>query len=540
MWKMPFLSSGRKRITHEKPNTISVDDIREQLVGDVQIKPYQSKYKIYIVPDAEKMNVQAQNALLKTIEEPPAYAVILFLTTNASSFLPTILSRCVVLNMKPVPDQEVRRYLMEHVEVPDYQADIAVAFAQGNIGKAVKLATSEYFNEIKNAALHILKNAPRMDISEISAAVKGISEYKVDIQDYLDIMAVWYRDVLYFKATRDADGIIFRDQLVSIQEQTSNCSYEGAVPDYTGEHHRMIKIIGVRFRNAGKIYYFDPKKLPVKKGDHVIVETARGIEYGSVVADPRDVTDDQVVQPLKPVIRIANADDHARAQRNKEKEKEAFRICLEKIHKHKLEMKLIDTEYTFDNNKVLFYFTADGRIDFRELVKDLASVFKTRIELRQIGVRDETKIVGGVGICGRELCCHTFLSEFAPVSIKMAKEQNLSLNPTKISGVCGRLMCCLKNEEDTYEYLNSRLPGIGDRVVADDGLKGEVQSVNVLRQLVKVIVDVQDEKEIREYKVEQLKFKPRRKKEKLNLNEKELKELKALEKDEGKSKLDDN
>ncbi len=290
----------------------------------------------------------------------------------------------------------------------------------------------------------------------------------------------------------------------------------------------------------GKIYYFDPKKLPIKKGDHVIVETARGIEYGSVVADAREVTDDQVVQPLKPVIRIANADDNARAQRNKEKEKEAFRICLEKIRKHKLEMKLIDTEYTFDNNKVLFYFTADGRIDFRELVKDLASVFKTRIELRQIGVRDETKVVGGVGICGRELCCHTFLSEFAPVSIKMAKEQNLSLNPTKISGVCGRLMCCLKNEEDTYEYLNSRLPGIGDRVIADDGLKGEVQSVNVLRQLVKVLVDVQDEKELREYKVEQLKFKPRRKKEKLNLNDKELKELKALEKDEGKSKLDDN
>ena len=302
----------------------------------------------------------------------------------------------------------------------------------------------------------------------------------------------------------------------------------------------MIKIIGVRFRNAGKIYYFDPKKLPIKKGDHVIVETARGIEYGSVVADAREVTDDQVVQPLKPVIRIANADDNARAQRNKEKEKEAFRICLEKIRKHKLEMKLIDTEYTFDNNKVLFYFTADGRIDFRELVKDLAAVFRTRIELRQIGVRDETKVVGGVGICGRELCCHTFLSEFAPVSIKMAKEQNLSLNPTKISGVCGRLMCCLKNEEDTYEYLNSRLPGIGDRVIADDGLKGEVQSVNVLRQLVKVLVDVQDEKELREYKVEQLKFKPRRKKEKLNLNDKELKELKALEKDEGKSKLDDN
>lgn len=276
----------------------------------------------------------------------------------------------------------------------------------------------------------------------------------------------------------------------------------------------MIKIIGVRFRNAGKIYYFDPKKLPVKKGDHVIVETARGIEYGSVVADPRDVTDDQVVQPLKPVIRIANADDHARAQRNKEKEKEAFRICLEKIHKHKLEMKLIDTEYTFDNNKVLFYFTADGRIDFRELVKDLASVFKTRIELRQIGVRDETKILGGIGICGRPLCCHTYLSEFAPVSIKMAKEQNLSLNPTKISGVCGRLMCCLKNEQETYEYLNRKLPGVGDIVTLPDGMKGEVSGVNVLRQLVKVLVDVNDEKEMRECPVEELKFKPKHKKEK--------------------------
>lgn len=301
----------------------------------------------------------------------------------------------------------------------------------------------------------------------------------------------------------------------------------------------MIKIIGVRFRNAGKIYYFDPKKLPIKKGDHVIVETARGIEYGSVVADAREVTDDQVVQPLKPVIRIANADDNARAQRNKEKEKEAFRICLEKIRKHKLEMKLIDTEYTFDNNKVLFYFTADGRIDFRELVKDLAAVFRTRIELRQIGVRDETKIMGGIGICGRALCCNTYLSEFAPVSIKMAKEQNLSLNPTKISGVCGRLMCCLKNEEETYEYLNSRLPNVGDFVTTDDGFRGEVSSVNVLRQLVKVLVEVEDEKELHEYKVEQLKFKPRRRKERVKLTPEELKELSALEDKGGKSKIDE-
>ena len=194
-------------------------------------------------------------------------------------------------------------------------------------------------------------------------------------------------------------------------------------------------------------------------------------------------------------------------------------------------MKLIDVEYTFDNNKILFYFTADGRIDFRELVKDLASVFKTRIELRQIGVRDETKILGGIGICGRALCCHTYLSEFAPVSIKMAKEQNLSLNPTKISGVCGRLMCCLKNEEETYEELNRKLPNTGDRVTAPDGLKGEVQSVNVLRQLVKVVVDVGDEKEIREYRADELRFKPRQRKEKIRLSDEEMKALKELEKE---------
>ena len=258
----------------------------------------------------------------------------------------------------------------------------------------------------------------------------------------------------------------------------------------------MIRVIGVRFRTAGKIYYFDPGKLEIKKNDHVIVETARGIEYGTVVGDPKEEPEENVIQPLKAVLRVATPKDDEQEAGNKQREKEAFKICLEKIRKHNLQMKLIDAEYTFDNNKVLFYFTADGRIDFRELVKDLASVFKTRIELRQIGVRDETKILGGIGICGRPLCCHTHLSEFAPVSIKMAKEQNLSLNPTKISGVCGRLMCCLKNEEETYEELNRRLPNVGDFVTTDDGYKGEVHSVNVLRQLVKVIVNVDDEKEI--------------------------------------------
>lgn len=303
----------------------------------------------------------------------------------------------------------------------------------------------------------------------------------------------------------------------------------------------MVNVIGVRFRRAGKIYYFDPAEFDIEQGDNVIVETARGVEYGKVVLGRRNIEDDKIIQPLKPVIRRATPEDDEIERKNKEKEKEAFQICLEKIKKHGLEMKLIDSEYTFDNNKVLFYFTADGRIDFRELVKDLASVFKTRIELRQIGVRDETKIVGGIGICGRSLCCNSYLSEFAPVSIKMAKEQNLSLNPTKISGVCGRLMCCLKNEQEAYEELNSKLPEVGDYVTTKDNLKGEVQSVSVLKQLVKVIVTLEnDEKEVREYKVEDLNFRTKRRKDQTNnIDDEELKALELLEKKEGKSLLDD-
>ena len=303
----------------------------------------------------------------------------------------------------------------------------------------------------------------------------------------------------------------------------------------------MKKVIGVRFRTAGKVYYFDPLDLDIKKGSHVIVETARGIEYGTVVGDVKEVEDEKVVAPLKSVLRIATEKDDEQEKKNKEKEKDAFKICLEKIKKHGLEMKLIDAEYTFDNNKVLFYFTADGRVDFRELVKDLASVFKTRIELRQIGVRDETKIRGGRGICGRPLCCHTHQSDFIPVSIKMAKEQNLSLNPTKISGVCGRLMCCLKHEEDTYEEINKRLPNVGDYVTTPDGLKGEVHSVNVLRELVKVIVEENDEKEIHEYKASDLRFKKRFKKdkEKLQLTKEEMKELEKLERQDKTQGVDD-
>ena len=301
----------------------------------------------------------------------------------------------------------------------------------------------------------------------------------------------------------------------------------------------MVKIVGIRFRTAGKIYYFDPLDFELETAMHVIVETARGIEMGTVLIPPKEVEDDKVVSTLKPVIRIATDEDEKIISKNKDKEKEAFAICKEKIIKHGLEMKLVDAEYTFDNNKLLFYFTADGRIDFRDLVKDLASVFRTRIELRQIGVRDETKMMGGIEICGRALCCSSYLSDFVPVSIKMAKEQNLSLNPTKISGVCGRLMCCLKYEQDTYEYLNSRLPAVGEKVNTPEGIVGEVKSISVLRQLVKVIIDNGDEKELREYTVDELKLKPRQRKD-VKLTAEEIAELKGLEDNDSPETTDEN
>lgn len=300
----------------------------------------------------------------------------------------------------------------------------------------------------------------------------------------------------------------------------------------------MVEVIGVRFRTNGKIYFFNPEKFQVEVGDHVIVETVRGVEYGTVVLSRRKINEGEIVSALKPIIRIATPKDDAQQEKNKRKCKEAFQICLKKIAKHKLQMKLIDVEYTFDNNKLLFYFSAEGRVDFRELVRDLANEFKTRIELRQIGVRDEAKLLGGIGICGRELCCHQHLSEFASVSIKMAKEQNLSLNPSKISGVCGRLMCCLKHEQETYEYLNSKLPSVGDYAKTKDGYEGEVHSVSVLRQKVKLIItNDEDEKEVVEYKVEDITFTPRRRKGKKHNNmlpeeDVDMKELESLEKEE--------
>lgn len=260
----------------------------------------------------------------------------------------------------------------------------------------------------------------------------------------------------------------------------------------------MVKVVGVRFKNAGKIYYFDPGDFIIDLNQNVIVETARGIEFGLVVVPNRDVDEEEIVAPLKKVIRIASEEDIAHAADNDRKEKEAYSICMQKINDHKLDMKLIDVEYTFDNNKVLFYFTADGRVDFRELVKDLAAVFKTRIELRQIGVRDESKMMGGIGICGRVLCCNSFLGEFQPVSIKMAKEQSLSLNPTKISGTCGRLMCCLKYEQEAYEDLLARVPKVGAIVETPEG-QGVVVGVNLLKEILKIKLDLGNDSDLRIY-----------------------------------------
>ena len=287
----------------------------------------------------------------------------------------------------------------------------------------------------------------------------------------------------------------------------------------------MVKVTGIRFKKMGKIYYFDPGDLKLENGMHAVVETSRGIEYGLVVIDSKEVSEDKIVSPLKKVIRIATEEDDRTVANNKKKEAEAMEACRQKIEKHNLDMKLIDVEYTFDHNKILFYFTAEGRIDFRELVRDLAAVFKTRIELRQIGVRDEAKMVGGLGICGRVLCCNSYMGDFDPVSIKMVKEQNLSLNPTKISGTCGRLMCCLKNEQAVYESLAKNAPSVGSLVETADG-KGTVTAVSVLKGLVTVAVG-EEEKTLKEYKVKEVKILKRNNKkddEKINMAE-----LKGLE-----------
>lgn len=287
----------------------------------------------------------------------------------------------------------------------------------------------------------------------------------------------------------------------------------------------MIEVVGIRFKKAGKIYYFDPDGQDIAAGCFAIVETARGIEYGSVIKGNMQVPDEEVVLPIKKVIRVATDEDMVTARENKEKEKEAFDICLEKITKHELDMKLIDVEITFDHNKLIFYFTSDGRVDFRDLVKELAAIFRTRIELRQIGVRDEAKMLNGIGICGRPLCCSTFLGDFHPVSIKMAKEQSLSLNPTKISGICGRLMCCLKYEEEVYEELNKKLPNVGDIISTVDGT-GEILSTNVLMQVVKAAVrkSENDAPTIGFYAVDEIKVIKRKKKAKQE-SESELEKL---------------
>ena len=293
----------------------------------------------------------------------------------------------------------------------------------------------------------------------------------------------------------------------------------------------MTKVVGVRFKAGGKVYFFDPQDFKINKGDHVIVDTARGLECGLCVQGVHEEDPDKIVRPLKAVTRIASPQDVEKMEQNRRDEKKAFDICLEKIEKHKLEMKLIDVEYTFDRSKVLFYFTADGRVDFRELVKELAQVFRTRIELRQIGVRDESKMMGGIGVCGQQFCCSRFLSDFTPVSIKMAKEQGLSLNPSKISGSCGRLMCCLSYEQPAYEYLNSVTPGVGSVVKTSEG-NGVVTETSLMRGMVKVSLDKNKDSLPKEFPVKEitvLKKVHHNKKNSSNTDAVSEKELKALE-----------
>ena len=301
----------------------------------------------------------------------------------------------------------------------------------------------------------------------------------------------------------------------------------------------MKRIIGVRFKRLGKIYFFDPKWLEVKKGDSVVVETSQGEEIAEVVVPNRMIEDEKIVEPLKKILRLASQRDIKHAEECRKKEKEAFELCNKKIKEHKLEMTLTDVEYKFDNSKILFYFTADGRIDFRDLVKDLASIYKTRIELRQIGVRDEVKRIGGNGVCGRELCCCSFLSDFETVSIKMAKEQNISLNPSKISGNCGRLMCCLKYEQEVYEEKLSRLPNVGAIVKTPDG-KGEVDGIETLKEIVKVKIKDGEIFKIKKYELKDITVIKDVAREEINSEEKEyqkeLKELEKLEKEDSKMK----
>ncbi len=363
-------------------------------------------------------------------------------------------------------------------------------------------ATADGIMEVPAASAEEAKSSfkaaedePVFDVSAIVGAMKSftVDESAPKPQNTLDLaepVAVSDEYADGEAVDGEAESAVFAEG-----DDLASGGDDGFIPD------GPVTIIGVRFRPAGKMYYFSPGEYEIKRGMNVIVETARGVEFGMVAAGPMTLGCPKFRQPLRVIRRIATEEDAAHREENLIKERKAYQICQEKIAKHGLEMKLISAEYSFDDSKIMFYFTADGRVDFRDLVKELAGVFRTRIELRQIGVRDETRILGGYGICGRPLCCASYLSDFIPVSIKMAKEQNLSLNPTKISGVCGRLMCCLKNEEETYEELNRNLPGLGDEVEGRDGLVGEVESVNVLRQTIRILVEVDDEKELHEYGV---------------------------------------
>ncbi len=444
---------------------------------------------------------------------------------------------------------------VEILEVAGQEARRAEAVAAAGANALAKaVAEHEEAEAVSEAAQEAALNAAPVpkegELSVTEEELQAILAAQATLTEQDELLKASLTELQAASAAKSAAEAKASEQEAPNVEETASAYEQPAAEEKPAEEDRpdeiqqipvcpdaKIRVIGVRFRTAGKVYFFDPGEWEIHHGAHVIVETVRGIEYGTVVGIPMEVCAAKVPQPLKEVIRVATPEDTETELRNRAKEKEAYRICQEKIRDHGLEMKLINAEYTFDNSKVLFYFTADGRVDFRDLVKDLASVFRTRIELRQIGVRDETKILGGYGICGRPLCCHTWMSDFIPVSIKMAKEQNLSLNPGKISGVCGRLMCCLKNEADTYEELNRTLPKVGDEVQGKDGLSGQVESVNVLRQTVRILVEVDDEKEYHEYHVDDITILRRRRRggnrsRKDSADPKEVQELERLENQE--------
>lgn len=471
--------------------SIPVDEIRA-LIAITARHTFEGGRRVVLIEQADKMNPPAQNALLKTLEEPVPGTIFLLMTESPSLLLPTIVSRCRELKLHPWDDRTVLSVLEKH-GVTGQRAQEALHVSGGSIGKALAVAGDEQYWQRRSEVMRdFFALERRSDILRISSTWK---DRKDDAEELLDDVEDMLRTLLLCHLGQRSESAVtpypaawqrfsregelsammrLLDAVAQARQMRANQVTWQAVVERLLLSLMEEKANGQRnwrsIRERREAVFFTPGALWPTPGDFVIVETTRGIEFGEVVTEVREIDDTKLTSPLKQVVRIATEEDILHDKENKAAEKEAFTICQKKIADHKLDMKLVSVEYTFDNKTILFYFTANGRVDFRSLVKDLAGVFKTRIELRQIGVRDEAKMLGGLGPCGRPICCGTFLGDFQPVSIKMAKEQNLSLNPIKISGVCGRLMCCLKYEQDTYEEIRKSMPKEGKEVMTPDGV----------------------------------------------------------------------